>query len=107
MSRRGNTALLLFQCAFTGFVMGKAMADITKLRVRLPKIRRPYVDPSWRRPTLHELGIPIFRRDDAIKVKGDPELPSAAYWPTRTVVMQSVRVCAEDPLQQYWDEIAE
>ncbi|OWY95518.1 reverse transcriptase, partial [Phytophthora megakarya] len=32
-SRRGNTALLLFQCAFTGYVMGKAMADTTALRV--------------------------------------------------------------------------
>ncbi|OWY92460.1 reverse transcriptase [Phytophthora megakarya] len=32
-SRRGNTVLLLFQCAFTGYVMGKAMADTTALRV--------------------------------------------------------------------------
>ncbi|POM73400.1 Reverse transcriptase [Phytophthora palmivora] len=32
-SRRGNTALLLFQCAFIGFVMGKAMADTTALCV--------------------------------------------------------------------------
>ncbi|OWZ08725.1 reverse transcriptase [Phytophthora megakarya] len=31
--RWGNTAPLLFQCAFTGFVMGKAMADTTALRV--------------------------------------------------------------------------
>ncbi|OWZ12997.1 hypothetical protein PHMEG_00013759 [Phytophthora megakarya] len=32
-SRRGDTALLLFQCAFTGFIMGKAMANTTVLRV--------------------------------------------------------------------------
>ncbi|OWZ07653.1 reverse transcriptase [Phytophthora megakarya] len=32
-SRRGNTALLLFQCAFTGYVMGKTIADTTVLRV--------------------------------------------------------------------------
>ncbi|OWZ01032.1 reverse transcriptase [Phytophthora megakarya] len=32
-SRWGNTALLLFQCAFKGIVMGKAMADTTALRV--------------------------------------------------------------------------
>ncbi|OWZ12591.1 LOW QUALITY PROTEIN: reverse transcriptase [Phytophthora megakarya] len=32
-SPRGNTALLLFQCAFTGYGMGKAMADTTALRV--------------------------------------------------------------------------
>ncbi|OWZ09084.1 hypothetical protein PHMEG_00018269 [Phytophthora megakarya] len=35
-SRRGNTALLLFQCAFTGYVMGKAMTDTTALRVSQP-----------------------------------------------------------------------
>ncbi|GMF20884.1 unnamed protein product [Phytophthora fragariaefolia] len=32
-SRRGNTALLLFQCAFTGFVMAKAMSDTSALCV--------------------------------------------------------------------------
>ncbi|KAE9265160.1 hypothetical protein PR003_g32544, partial [Phytophthora rubi] len=32
-SRRGSTALLLFQCSFTGFVMGKAMSDTTALVV--------------------------------------------------------------------------
>ncbi|GMF24493.1 unnamed protein product [Phytophthora fragariaefolia] len=32
-SRRGNTALLLFQCAFTGFVMTKAMSDTSALCV--------------------------------------------------------------------------
>ncbi|GMF34957.1 unnamed protein product [Phytophthora fragariaefolia] len=32
-SRRGNTALLLFQCAFTEFVMGKAMSDTSALCV--------------------------------------------------------------------------
>ncbi|OWY96376.1 reverse transcriptase [Phytophthora megakarya] len=31
--RRGNTAVLLLQCAFTGYVMGKATADTTALRV--------------------------------------------------------------------------
>ncbi|KAE8881851.1 hypothetical protein PF003_g34085 [Phytophthora fragariae] len=37
-SRRGNTALLLFQCSFTGFVMGKAMSDTTALVV--PRLSR-------------------------------------------------------------------
>ncbi|OWZ07439.1 LOW QUALITY PROTEIN: reverse transcriptase [Phytophthora megakarya] len=32
-SRRGNTALLLFQCAFTGYVIDKPMTDTTALRV--------------------------------------------------------------------------
>ncbi|GMF18416.1 unnamed protein product [Phytophthora fragariaefolia] len=32
-SRRGNTALLLFQCAFTGFVMAKAMSNTSALCV--------------------------------------------------------------------------
>ncbi|KAG3072429.1 hypothetical protein PI125_g22523 [Phytophthora idaei] len=32
-SRRGNWALLLFQCAFTGYVIAKAMADTSALKV--------------------------------------------------------------------------
>ncbi|OWY94176.1 reverse transcriptase, partial [Phytophthora megakarya] len=32
-SRRGNTALLLWQCAFTGFVIAKAMSDTDALTV--------------------------------------------------------------------------
>ncbi|OWZ01024.1 hypothetical protein PHMEG_00027667 [Phytophthora megakarya] len=32
-ARWSNTTLLLFQCAFTGYVMGKVMADTTALRV--------------------------------------------------------------------------
>ncbi|KAG3195690.1 hypothetical protein PC128_g8269 [Phytophthora cactorum] len=32
-SRRGNTVLLLFQCAFTGYVIAKAMADTSALKV--------------------------------------------------------------------------
>ncbi|OWY93644.1 LOW QUALITY PROTEIN: reverse transcriptase [Phytophthora megakarya] len=32
-SRRGNTTLLLWQCAFTGFVIAKAMSDTDALTV--------------------------------------------------------------------------
>ncbi|KAG3062656.1 hypothetical protein PI125_g24496 [Phytophthora idaei] len=32
-TRRGNTALLLFQCSFTGFVIAKAMSDTSALSV--------------------------------------------------------------------------
>ncbi|GMF34240.1 unnamed protein product [Phytophthora lilii] len=32
-SRRGNTALLLFQCSFTGFVIAKAMSDTSAFMV--------------------------------------------------------------------------
>ncbi|KAG3104158.1 hypothetical protein PI125_g13654 [Phytophthora idaei] len=32
-TRRGNTALLLFQCSFTGFVIAKAISDMPALSV--------------------------------------------------------------------------
>ncbi|OWZ15134.1 hypothetical protein PHMEG_00011276, partial [Phytophthora megakarya] len=102
-SRRGNTALLLFQCAFTGYVMGKTMADTTALRVAQALeecVHRRFGAPSFIR---HD-------RDPRFMSEGDVELPvQANSQPERSVkiVMQSVRVYAEDPLQQDWDEIAE
>ncbi|GMF32104.1 unnamed protein product [Phytophthora fragariaefolia] len=77
-SRRGNTALLLSQCAFIGFVMAKAMSDTPALCVA-----QAFEECVYR--------------------------PQANGQQERSVktVMQSVRVYAEDPLQQDWDEIVE
>ncbi|POM63992.1 Hypothetical protein PHPALM_20542 [Phytophthora palmivora] len=94
-SRRGNTALLLFQCAFTGFEMGKAMADTTLLCVA-----KAFEECVYRR-----FGAPTMILHDR-----DPRFMSEANGQQeRSVktVMQSVRVYAEAPLQQDWDEIAE
>ncbi|GMF47882.1 unnamed protein product [Phytophthora fragariaefolia] len=116
-SRRGNTALLLFQCAFTGFVMTKAMSDTSALCVA-----QAFQECVYRR-----FGAPSFVRHDR-----DPRFmseifqaftemmqsrsratlsyrPQANGQQERSVktVMQSVRAYAEDPLQQDWDEIVE
>ncbi|ETI30462.1 hypothetical protein F443_22415 [Phytophthora nicotianae P1569] len=94
-TRRGNTALLLFQCSFTGFVIAKAMSDTSALSVA-----RVFEECVYRR----------FRRDDAVTITSDFELPTASQRRTRTLseVGDDFRsVYAEDPLQQDWDEIAE
>ncbi|POM67281.1 Reverse transcriptase [Phytophthora palmivora] len=113
-SRKGNTALLLFQCAFTGFVMGKAMADTTELCVA-----KAFEECVYRR-----FGAPRHDRDprfmsevfqafaEMMQSRSRATLsyrPQANGQQERSVktVMQSVRVYAEDPLQQDWDEIAE
>ncbi|OWZ04511.1 reverse transcriptase [Phytophthora megakarya] len=111
-ARWSNTALLLFQCAFTGYVMGKAMANTTALRVA-----QAFEECVYRR-----FGVPSLIRHDR-----DPRFMSDVFQ-SFTEMMQSrsratlsyrpqangqqersVKTCvyAEDPLQQDWDEIAE
>ncbi|OWZ03572.1 LOW QUALITY PROTEIN: reverse transcriptase [Phytophthora megakarya] len=116
-SQRGNTALLLFQCAFTGYVIGKAMADTTALRVAqafekcvyrrfgAPSLIRHDRDPRSMSEVFQSFTEMMQSRSRATlsyrsQANGQQE---------RSVkpVMQSVRVYAEDSLQQDWDEIAE
>ncbi|GMF66106.1 unnamed protein product [Phytophthora lilii] len=116
-SRRGNTALLLFQCSFTGFVMGKAMADTTALSVAQAFeecVYRPFCAPILIRHDRHPRFMSeIFQAfAEMMQSRSRATLsyrPQANGQQVRSVrtVMQSVRVYAEDPLQQDWDEIAE
>ncbi|OWY95243.1 reverse transcriptase [Phytophthora megakarya] len=116
-SRRGSTALLLFQCACTGFVMGKAMADTTALRVGqafeecvnrrfgAPPLIRHDRDPRFMSEVFPAFaGVMRSRSRATLSYR-----PQANGQQERSVknVMQSVRVYTEDPLQQDWDEIAE
>ncbi|KAG2759506.1 hypothetical protein Pcac1_g28478 [Phytophthora cactorum] len=116
-TRRGNTALLLFQCSFTGFVIAKAMSDTSALcvaqvfeefvyrRFGAPSLIRHDRDPRFMSEVFQAFTEMIQSRSRA----------TLSYWPRangqqeRSVksVMTSVRVYAEDPLQQDWDEIAE
>ncbi|OWY98230.1 hypothetical protein PHMEG_00031052 [Phytophthora megakarya] len=116
-SRRGNTALLLFQYAFTGFVIAKSMSDTTAF-----KVAQVFEECIYRR----------FGALSLIRHDRDPRFMSEvfqafaemmqsslratlSYRPQANgqqgisvkMVMQSVTVYAEDPLQQDWDEIAE
>ncbi|POM76328.1 Hypothetical protein PHPALM_6441 [Phytophthora palmivora] len=109
-SRRGNTALLLFQCAFTGFVMGKAMADTTALcvakafeecvyrRFGAPTMIRHDRDPRFMSEVFQAFAEMMQSRSRATL----SYRPQANGQQERSVntVMQSVRVYAEDPLQQ-------
>ncbi|GMF36978.1 unnamed protein product [Phytophthora fragariaefolia] len=113
----GNTALLLFQCAFTGYVMAKAMSDTSALcvaqafeecvcrRFGAPSLVRPDRDPRFMSKVFQTFAEMMQSRSRATlsyrpQAKGQQERSGKT-------VMQSVRVYAEDPLQQDWDEIVE
>ncbi|OWZ12468.1 reverse transcriptase [Phytophthora megakarya] len=88
-SRRGNTALLLWQCSFTGFVIANAMSDTDALTVA--KVFEECIYRRFGAPSLiHHDRDPRFMSERSVKT-----------------VKQSVKVYVEDPLQQDWDEIAE
>ncbi|GMF57192.1 unnamed protein product [Phytophthora fragariaefolia] len=80
-SRRGNTALLLFQCAFTGFAMAKAMSDTSALCVAQACeecVYRTILSQTRPRPPLYERSFPSLCGDDAISVAGDFELSATS-----------------------------
>ncbi|POM80255.1 LOW QUALITY PROTEIN: Reverse transcriptase, partial [Phytophthora palmivora] len=116
-SRRGNTVLLLFQCAFTSFVMGKAMADTTALcvakafeecvyrRFGAPTMIRHDRDPRFMSEVFQAFTEMMQSRTRAT-LSYRPQANGQQERSVKTF-MQSVRVYAEDPLQQDWDEIAE
>ncbi|KAE9183501.1 hypothetical protein PF005_g22067 [Phytophthora fragariae] len=116
-TRRGNTALLLFQCAFTGFVMGKAMADTSALRVAqafeecvyrrfgAPSLIRHDRDPRFMSEVFQAFAEMMQSRSRAT-LSYRPQANGQQERSVKTVI-QSVRVYAEDPLQQDRDEIVE
>ncbi|KAE9275128.1 hypothetical protein PF008_g29424 [Phytophthora fragariae] len=116
-SRRGNTALLLFQCSFTGFVMGKAMSDTTALvvaqafeecvyrRFGAPSLIRHDRDPRFMSEVFQAFDEMMQSRSRAT-LSYRPQANGQQERSVKTV-MQSVRMYAEDPLQQDWDEITE
>ncbi|GMF34546.1 unnamed protein product [Phytophthora fragariaefolia] len=116
-SRRGNTALLLFQCAFTGFVMAKAMSDTSALcvaqafeecvyrRFGAPSLVRHDRDPRFMSEVFQVFAEMMQSRSRAT-LSYRPQANGQEERSVKTV-MQSVRVYAEDPLQQDWDEIVE
>ncbi|OWZ10633.1 reverse transcriptase [Phytophthora megakarya] len=116
-SRRGNTALLLFQCAFTGFVIAKLMSDTTAFKVAqvfeeciyrrfgAPSLIRHDRDPRFMSEVFQAFAEMMQSKSRATL----SYRPHANGQQERSVktVMQSVKVSAEDPLQQDWDEITE
>ncbi|KAE8886293.1 hypothetical protein PF005_g7576 [Phytophthora fragariae] len=116
-TRRRNTALLLSQCVFTGFVMGKAMADTSALRVAqafeecvyrrfgAPSLIRHDRDPRFMSEVFQAFAEMMQSRSRAT-LSYRPQTNGQQERSVKTVI-QSVRVYAEDPLQQDWDEIVE
>ncbi|KAG3052932.1 hypothetical protein PI124_g23815 [Phytophthora idaei] len=116
-SRRGNTALLLFQCDFTGCVIAKAMADTSVLKVvqafeecvyrrfGAPSMIRHDHDPRFMSEVFQTFADMMQSRSRATL----SYRPQANGQQERSVksVMASVRVYVEDPLQQDWDELVE
>ncbi|GMF50605.1 unnamed protein product [Phytophthora fragariaefolia] len=116
-SRRGNTALPLFQCAFNGFVTAKAMSDTSALcvaqafeecvyrRFGAPSLVRHDRDPLFMSEVFQAFAEMMQYRSRATL----SYRPQANVQQERSVktVMQSVRLYAEDPLQQDWDDIVE
>ncbi|KAG3062498.1 hypothetical protein PI125_g24514 [Phytophthora idaei] len=116
-SRRGNTALLLLQCAFTRYVIAKAMADTSALKVAqafkecvyrrfgAPSMIRHDRDPRFMSEVFQTFADMTQSRSRATLSYH----PQANGQQERSVksVMASVRVYVEDPLQQDWDELVE
>ncbi|POM71221.1 Hypothetical protein PHPALM_12234, partial [Phytophthora palmivora] len=103
--------------AFTGFVMGKAIADTTALcvakafeecvyrRFSAPTLIRHDRDPRFMSEVIQAFAEMMQSRSRAT-LSYRPQANGQQERSVKTV-MQSVRVYAEDPLQQDWDEIAE
>ncbi|GMG18127.1 unnamed protein product [Phytophthora fragariaefolia] len=116
-SRWGNTALLLFQCAFTGFVMAKAMSDTSALcvaqafeecvyrRFGAPSLVRHDRDLRFMSEVFQAFAETMQSRSRAT-LSYRPQANGRQERSVKTV-MQSVRVYAVDPLQQDWDEVVE
>ncbi|KAG3120790.1 hypothetical protein PI124_g18338 [Phytophthora idaei] len=115
--RRGNTALLLFQCVFTGYVIAEAMTDTSAQKVTqafeecvyrrfgAPSMFRHDLDPRF----MSEV-FPTFA--DMMQARSRASLsyrPQANGHQERSVksVMASVTVYVEDPLQKNWRELVE
>ncbi|OWZ23632.1 hypothetical protein PHMEG_0001484 [Phytophthora megakarya] len=116
-SRRGNTALLLFQCAFTGFVFAKPISDTTEFKVAhvfeeciyrrfgAPSLIRNDRDPRFMSEVFQAFAEMIQSRSRAT-LSYQPQANGQQERSVKTV-MQSVKVYVEDLLQQDWDEIAD
>ncbi|OWZ13657.1 LOW QUALITY PROTEIN: reverse transcriptase [Phytophthora megakarya] len=109
-SRRGNTALLLFQCAFTGYVMtalrvAQTFEECVYRRFGAPSLIRHDSDPRFMSEVFQSLTEMMQSRSRAIL--SYPPQANDQHGRSVKTVMQSVRVYPEDPQQQDWNEIAE
>ncbi|KAE8985840.1 hypothetical protein PR002_g22521 [Phytophthora rubi] len=116
-TQRGNTALLLFQDHFTGYVIAKAMSDTGALdvakafeecvfrRFGAPSLIRHDRDPRFMSEVFQAFAELMQSRSRATL----SYRPQANGQQERSVkaMVQTVRVYVDDPLQADWDDIAE
>jgi transposase InsO family protein len=115
-SRQGNTALLLFQDMFTGYIMSKAMRDTSAQAVA-----EAYEEVVFRRfgasAELRHDRDPRFMSQvfqHFARMMGSRQLATLAYRPQangqqeRSVqsVIRAVRAYIEEPGQEDWEELA-
>ena len=116
-SARGNVALLLFQCVFTGLVLCKPMASTTALEVAkayeevvFRRFGASSIIRSDRDPRFMGEVFKCFR-----EMMGSQQRATLAYRPQangqqeRSVqaVIRTIKRYVEDPAQQDWDDFAE
>ncbi|KAE8882239.1 hypothetical protein PF002_g10217 [Phytophthora fragariae] len=116
-TQRGNTALLLFQGHFTGYVIAKAMSDTGALdvakafeecvfrRFGAPSLIRHDRDPRFMSEVFQAFAELMQSRSRAT-LSYQPQANGQQERSVKTMV-QTVRVYVEDPLQADWDDIAE
>ncbi|KAE8905050.1 hypothetical protein PF005_g21588 [Phytophthora fragariae] len=114
---RGNTALLLFQDHFTGFVIAKAMSEAGALEVakvfeecvfrrfRAPSLIRHDRDPRFMCEVFQKFSEMMQSRSRAT-LSYRPQANGQQERSVKTMI-QTVRAYVEDPLQADWDAIAE
>ncbi|GMF43575.1 unnamed protein product [Phytophthora fragariaefolia] len=117
VTRRGNTALLLFQDHFTGFVIAKAMSETGALEVAkafeecvfrrfgAPSLIRHDRDPRFMSEEFQAFAELMQSRSRAT-LSYRPQANGQQERSVKTMI-QTVRAYVEDPLQVDWDDIAE
>lgn len=116
-SHRKNTALLLFQCAFSGYVMCKSMANTEALEVAKAffkvvfqrfgacEVLRHDRDPRFMGQVFTEFNKMLGQRQ-RVTLSYRPQANGQRERSVRTV-MQSVEAYISDPEQRGWDTLAE
>ncbi|GMF62395.1 unnamed protein product [Phytophthora fragariaefolia] len=117
VTRRGNTALLLFQDHFTEFVVTKAMSETGALEVAkaieecvfrrfgAPSLIRHDRDPRFMSAVFQAFAELMQSRSRAT-LSYRPQANGHQERSVKTMI-QTVRAYVEDPLQADWDDIAE
>ncbi|GMF54779.1 unnamed protein product [Phytophthora fragariaefolia] len=117
VSRRGNTALLLFQDHFTGFVIAKAMSETGALEVAkafeecvfrrfgAPSLIRHDRDPRFMSEVFQAFAE-LMQSRSRTTLSYRPQANGQQERSVKTMI-QTVRAYVEAPLQADWDDIAE